>query len=162
MIEIERKFLIDRTILTDEILQKRRSTHIAQGYISLDPVVRIRSISTTVGKQYFLCVKGRGLSSRYEFEKPVSTEDGVELFKLASVSIEKTRTKISVGKHIWEVDMFSGNLSGLAIAEIELLSEDEVFEKPDWITEEVTFDRSYTNVELAKRAINGITTIPIS
>ena len=64
--------------------------------------------------------------------------------------VEKYRRRISVGAHTWEVDEFLGANQGLVVAEIELGSEDEQFDKPDWIGEEVTHDRRYFNSSLVR------------
>ena len=65
-------------------------------------------------------------------------------------AIDKVRHLVRVGKHTWEVDVFHGANEGLVMAEIELASEDEPFEKPDWIGEEVSGDRRYYNSMLTK------------
>jgi len=65
--------------------------------------------------------------------------------------IRKLRYEIRVGNHIWEIDVFEGKLSGLILAEIELDSEDEQFEKPDWVGEDVSLDAGYYNAVLIER-----------
>ena len=65
--------------------------------------------------------------------------------------IRKHRYEIPVGNHIWEVDEFHGKLSGLTLAEIELSSEDEVYQKPDWITDDVSTDPNYYNAVLIEK-----------
>jgi CYTH domain-containing protein len=65
--------------------------------------------------------------------------------------IEKTRFEIPVGTHLYEVDVFSGENEGLVIAEIELEDENEAFEKPDWLLEEVTNDQRYYNAYISKK-----------
>ena len=68
---------------------------------------------------------------------------------------EKTLTKyrynIPVGNHVWEVDVFQGKLEGLIIAEIELSSEDEIFELPDWVIEDVSHNPSFYNSRLIEK-----------
>ena len=64
--------------------------------------------------------------------------------------IEKNRYKIKMGDLVWEVDEFFGRNDGLIVAEVELTSEDQEFEKPDWIGEEVTADPRYFNSNLVK------------
>ena len=64
--------------------------------------------------------------------------------------VEKIRTRIPAGRHIWEVDVFSGANEGLVVAEIELENQDDRFEKPDWVGEEVTADKRYSNAWLSR------------
>ena len=126
--------------------------HIIQGYIcsDADRSVRIR-ISED---EAFLTIKSasneRGWS-RYEFEKPISKKDAEELLMLCLPGrIDKVRHYVKVGGHIWEVDVFHGANEGLIIAEIELDSEEETFEKPAWIGQEVSGNPKYYNMMLAK------------
>ncbi|SDG38495.1 hypothetical protein SAMN04488027_10141 [Psychroflexus sediminis] len=65
--------------------------------------------------------------------------------------IEKTPSYVNTGQHVFEVDEFYGENQGLIVAEVELSSEDEVFEKPDWLEEEVTGDVKYYNSMLSKQ-----------
>ena len=117
-----------------------------------DPVrtVRVR----TRGNQGFLTIKGRSNHagiSRYEWEKEIPVEEAKELLNLCEPGIiDKTRYYIDFGRHTFEVDEFHGDNEGLTMAEIELTSEDEAFETPSWLGEEVTGDRRYYNSYLAK------------
>jgi adenylate cyclase len=78
--------------------------------------------------------------------------DAEELLKLCEPgAIDKVRNLVPVGKHTWEVDVFHGDNEGLVLAEIELASEDEPFERPDCIGQEVSGDRRYYNSMLTKR-----------
>lgn len=147
--EIERKFLVEGDFSKGLF----RSEHIMQGYICSEKgrTVRIR----IRGDEGFLTIKGpsddQGLS-RYEFERRIPLEDAEQLFKLCEPgAIDKVRNWVKVGKHIWEVDVFHGANEGLVMAEIELASVDEAFDKPDWAGEEVTGDRRYYNSMLTKR-----------
>ncbi len=65
--------------------------------------------------------------------------------------IEKVRYTLPLGRHTWEIDVFEGENSGLVVAEIELESEDEAFDKPDWAGEEVTEDPRYFNSNLVAK-----------
>ncbi len=147
-IETERKFTVKGDFSKDVQSAKR----IVQGYICADQgrTVRVR-IS---GEDGFLTIKGPSdekFWSRYEFEQKIPLADAEELMKLCvSGIIQKTRHYIPYENHIWEVDVFSGDNEGLIIAEIELTSEDETFEMPDWIGEEVTMNRRYYNSMLSK------------
>ena len=137
--EIERKFLVKG----DFSRQVTSAQRIVQGYICSQPgrTVRIR----IRGEEGFLTIKGasdeKGLS-RYEFEQKIPLADAEELLKLCEPgAIDKVRNLVPVGKHTWEVDVFHGDNEGLVLAEIELASEDEPFERPDWIGQVVTTTR---------------------
>lgn len=146
--EIERKFLV----AGDFKSFSRESERITQGYLSSLPerTVRIR----IRGSQGFLTIKGIGSASgasRFEWEKEISVADAEQLLQLCEPgAIDKTRYLIPFGKHLFEVDEFYGENHGLIIAEIELSSEDEVFEKPSWLGMEVTGDPRYYNSMLMK------------
>ena len=139
--EIERKFLV-----TGDFKQEAcDSFRLVQGYISTDPdrTVRVR----IKGEQGFLTIKGRssldGLS-RYEWEKEIPVSEAIELMSLCGAGvIDKTRYLVPYGGHIYEVDVFHGANEGLVLAEIELADEQEKFEKPSWLGEEVTGDVRY-------------------
>lgn len=147
--EIERKFLVD-----DESFRKDavKSYHIKQGYIAHDGgnTVRIRIRDN----QGFLTIKGKsteGGMSRPEWEIEISQKDAEELFALCKKGrIEKIRHIIPApGGRKWEVDEFAGENSGLIMAEIELGSSNEPFEKPSWLGPEVTGDPRFFNSYLS-------------
>lgn len=146
--EIERKFLV-RGDFSREVSSAQR---IVQGYICSQPgrTVRIR----IRGEEGFLTIKGpsddKGLS-RYEFEQEISLVDAEKLLALCEPgAIDKVRHLVPHGGHLWEVDVFHGANEGLVMAEIELTSEDEAFDKPEWLGEEVSGDRRYYNSMLTK------------
>ena len=148
-LEIERKFLVR----DDSYKQLAfHSGRIAQGYIcsARGRTVRVR-IRDDRG---FLTIKGpadvKGLG-RYEWEKEIPLDEARELMKLCEPGmIDKTRYLVRSGKHVFEVDEFYGENEGLTIAEVELASEDESYEKPAFIGEEVTGDVRYYNSFLMK------------
>ena len=146
--EIERKFLVHG----DYKAQAYAVSHIQQGSIGPKPgrTVRIRIRD----EKAYITIKGpagkAGLS-RYEFETEVPLADAHDLLLLCEPGIiDKHRylVKSPDGCHVWEVDEFHGDNDGLVMAEIELRSEDEEFEKPDFIGKEVTGDRRYYNGHL--------------
>ena len=148
MIEIERKFLVISDAFKKEAFTQNR---IAQGYLSSVPerTVRVR----IKGEKGFLTIKGisneSGLS-RFEWEKEIPVEEAKKLLLLCEKGvIDKTRFEVKSGNHIYEVDEFYGENEGLIIAEIELSSENETFEKPSWLGEEVTNDKRYYNSYLS-------------
>ena len=147
--EIERKFLV-KDLSFKEVAYS--SSRIAQGYIcsSRGRTVRVR-IRNEKG---YLTIKGpageNGLL-RYEWEKELPLDEAQELMKLCEPGlIDKTRYLVQSGKHVFEVDEFYGDNEGLVVAEVELASEDETFEKPDFIGEEVTGIAKYYNSFLMK------------
>ena len=145
-IEIERKFLVKEKPFSIA----KRSLKINQGYIinEKSKVIRVRE----KGDDYFLTIKGNNIGiSRLEYDFPISKDDAKELiFHFCKTTlIEKTRHYIEHEEHTWEVDEFHGQNNGLIVAEIELESEDEKFEIPDWVGEEVTQDDRYYNMNLA-------------
>ena len=130
------------------------SVRITQGYLSRVPerVVRVR----IKGDKGFITIKGTtndtGLS-RFEWEKEIPLADAQSLLKLAEPGvIDKTRhlIKNTDGRHIWEVDEFHGDNEGLVMAEIELESENDLFDKPSWLGKEVTGDKRYYNAYLSE------------
>ena len=145
-LEIERKFLVKG----DYKSQAFDSSRICQGYICSGngKTVRIR-IRDEKG---FLTVKGpsgtKGLS-RYEVETEVPLADAEEMMKLCEPGIiSKTRYLVRAGNRVFEIDEFYGENEGLVIAEVELSSEDETFERPGFLGREVTGDRRYYNAQL--------------
>ena len=146
--EIERKFLVKGDFKS----LVHKSERIVQGYLSSVPerAVRVR----IKGEKGFITVKGIGNdagTSRYEWEKVISIEDATNLLKICEPGvIDKTRFQVKDGKHIFEIDEFYGENEGLTIAEVELTDENEVFNKPDWLGEEVTGEVKYYNAMLMK------------
>ena len=146
-LEIERKFLVRGDGYKR---QARSSSRIKQGYICSGHgrTVRVRLRDS----QAFLTIKGpstNGGMSRYEFEKEITLTEAEELFKICEPGvIDKTRYLVKSGNHTFEVDEFYGDNEGLVMAEVELQSEDEPFEKPDFIGKEVTGDRRFYNGHL--------------
>jgi adenylate cyclase len=146
--EIERKFLVKQGYKKFAYSH----TRITQGYLSSVPerIVRVR----INGERGFITIKGvSNLSgmSRYEWEKEIPVNEARELLALCEPGIiDKTRYLIYSGKFTFEVDEFYGDNEGLVVAEIELASEDEMFDKPEWLGEEVTGDRRYFNSKLVK------------
>jgi adenylate cyclase len=144
--ETERKFLV-----TGEGWRTGLGIRFSQGYLNRDKerTVRVR----TAGARGFLTVKGitKG-ATRKEFEYEIPADDAEQLLKLCDGPlIEKTRHSVSFAGMTWEVDEFHGANAGLVIAEVELHTEDQTFEKPAWLGPEVTQDTRYFNSNLAVR-----------
>lgn len=149
MIEIERKFLVNSSAFMMEAVKHNR---IVQGYLSSVPerTVRVR----IKGENGYLTIKGQSNASgmsRMEWEKEILVEEAERLLEICEKGIiDKTRYEVIVGIHVFEVDVFDGENEGLVMAEIELTNENEVFEKPNWLGEEVTQDKRYYNSYLSK------------
>ncbi len=146
--EIERKFLVEGDFKS----QSYSNSHIAQGYICSSPgrTVRIR----IRGDKGYITIKGdrsqSGISC-FEWEKEISLNDAKDLLELCLPGkIDKTRYLVNSGNHTFEVDEFHGENEGLVMAEVELDAEDELFDKPSFIGEEVTGDHRYYNSHLSR------------
>lgn len=122
-----------------------------QGYLYSDPdlAVRVR----LAGDEAWLTIKGgaEGIVRR-EFEYPIPRADAAEMLAhlCRKPLIEKRRHLLRHGRHTWEIDVFAGDNAGLVVAEIELGAEDESFERPDWLGEEVSADPRYLNSSLSR------------
>jgi adenylate cyclase len=151
--EIERKFLVKT------MNWKKYSTQtipIRQAYLCSDPerTVRVR-LWGTEGK---ITIKSKAENaSRLEFEYDIPSSEALEMLEALCLfpQIQKTRFLVPNGKHVWEVDVFEGHNEGLIIAEIELEAEDESFELPDWVGEDVTEDHRYSNSFLARNSFRA-------
>lgn len=144
-VEIERKFLLKG----DAWRSLGQPVLLRQGYLSSQPerVVRVR----TEGDKGTITIKGKNSgAARAEWEYEIPLIDANELLdRLAEQPlIEKYRRRIDFAGNVWEVDEFLGENQGLMFAEIELGSENQQFDKPEWIGEEVTHDRRYYNSSL--------------
>lgn len=147
MIEIERKFLV-----RPGVLDLRGGEPISQWYVMRGEG---RSLRIRLSEdEYTLTVKvGKGVK-RLEWERQISIEEALMLIDQALEDpIEKTRHKKKVGSHIWWVDVFSGRNEGLILAEIELDTTGEDFERPAWVGREVTGDPCFQNANLALNPI---------
>lgn len=151
--EIERKFLVQNDTWKHHISAQ---IFIQQGYIETagKATVRIRRQDD----QAFLTIKGptRGFS-RSEFEYPIPVEEAAAMLDefCQGRSLTKTRYWVQHGQHRWEIDVFEGQNSGLILAEIELQSEDESFERPDWLGQEVSHDLRFCNSHLVTNPITS-------
>lgn len=143
--EIERKFLV--TAPTWRQAAEKRV--VRQGYLTLDKERTVR-VRLAAGKGT-ITIKGSSEGiTRPEFEYGIPSEDARALLDQLCLRplIEKTRYLVPYGDLLWEVDVFGGENEGLIVAEVELASEDQEIERPDWIGEEVTGDPRYFNARL--------------
>lgn len=145
-LEIERKFLVNGDYKSLSTSHSR----IKQGYIcsAKGRTVRVRIRD----KKGYLTIKGPSLNgglSRYEFEKEITLDEALSLMMLCEPGIvDKTRWLVPIGNHTYEVDEFYGDNEGLVVAEVELKSENEPFERAPFLDQEVTGDRKYYNSSL--------------
>jgi adenylate cyclase len=146
--EIERKFLVSGEFSHLAI----NKIEIIQGYLSVDParIVRIR----TFDSRSVITIKAPEENAKFarnewEIEIPFSTAQEILRICLPG-RIHKTRYIVPYRDHKFEVDQFHGKNDGLIIAEIELAYEDELFDKPDWLGEEVTGRPEFNNSNLIK------------
>ena len=150
MIETELKFLPKNDGWRS---QAARHATIKQGYFAKADGYNVR-VRILDGKSAKLTIKSRKLESgisRYEFEYDIPLEDAETMMAefCGKRIVEKTRHYVDYAGHRWEVDEFFGENEGLVVAEIELESETEPFEKPDWVGENVSADSRYGNQRLA-------------
>ncbi|APY10877.1 adenylate cyclase [Seonamhaeicola sp. S2-3] len=149
MIEIERKFLVNSNAFKKDAFKE---TRIIQGFLNThkERTVRVR----LKGNQGFLTVKGKSSDdglTRFEWETKILDTDAKKLLNLCeSGVIDKIRYEVQLKNHTFEIDEFFGDNEGLIIAEVELNSENETFEKPDWLGKEVTGNVKYYNSQLSK------------
>ena len=146
-VEIERKYLVHKEKWNS--IEKPKKTLIRQGYLlnDLNKTIRIR---LTDSKGY-LTIKGVSVgATRLEFEYEIPRDEAEQLLDNFSISdLKKMRHEILFKDKLWVVDEFLGDNLGLIVAEIELQSESEFFELPDWIGREVTSEEKYYNSNLS-------------
>jgi acyl carrier protein len=161
-IEIERRFFVTDKF-NDLDLSAFKSSHYTQGYLSLEssPIIRVR-LTDTSG---YMTIKSKtsGIGS-FEYEFPIPKIDAEALLTMCHHNlINKRRYIIPNGELNWEVDLFEDLNYGLIIAEIEIPTEDTTFDIPEWIGEEITSLKNYSNFELSKtpmsmRTVNKVNT----
>lgn len=147
--EIERKYLVRQL---PEHLNSYRQQKIAQGYLNVNPVVRIRRSND----DYYLTYKGPGLMAREEYNLPLNAESFRHMTgKIDGLLIEKTRYLIPLENGLTaELDVFEGKLAPLTLVEVEFDSVEaaNAFIAPDWFGEDVTTDGRYQNSRLSQKA----------
>jgi adenylate cyclase len=146
-LEIERKYLVINDKWHNDVIKK---SAMKQGYLANadNASVRVR----VSGSEARLTVKGRSKGiSRNEYEYAIPLQDAEEILHnhISGAVIEKVRYKVKCGDHVWDLDVFAGANHGLVMAEVELSSEEEGFQMPQWAGEEVSSDSRYYNANLA-------------
>lgn len=148
MKEIERKYLLKSDTWKNPGAELSSSL-IQQGYLNSDPdrVVRVRIRDNSA----YITIKNRPVGiTRSEFEYAIPIEDAQELLKMCIGKILiKRRYEIRFKGNTWEVDEFYGDHEGLVLAEIELVSEEQEYETPEWVGEDVSHSSKYSNMALA-------------
>jgi adenylate cyclase len=140
-VEIERKFLVRKDHLPAELPE---GDELEQGYLCTEPTVRVRLVTVHDGTRHAeLTIKGRGLLTRAEFNYPVPAADAEALLRMCGRTLRKLRRRL--GR--FDLDHFRDR--DLWLAEIELHSERESFERPPWLGDEVTHDPAWSNSRLA-------------
>jgi adenylate cyclase len=144
-LEIERKFLV-RNI---DFLKSLKGTPYAQAYLNTknERTVRVR----IAGKKGLLTIKGkaRGMTRQeYEYEIPLKDAKEMMLSLCKKSPVRKIRYKVKFKGFVWDVDVYKGDNEGLVTAEIELDHENQEFERPEWLGQEVTYDKRYRNSRL--------------
>lgn len=143
--EIERKFLVR----SETWREAAEGVPFRQGFLSTDHerTVRVRM----AGPRGSITVKGKTTGARreeFEYEIPAADAQGMLDSLCKRPLVEKVRYTLPLGRHVWEIDVFEGVNAGLVVAEIELSTENEVFERPEWLGDEVTDDPRYFNSNL--------------
>ena len=156
-VEIERKFLVHM----DRLPTLPSGTRLCQGYIPTlnNTTVRVR----LSGIRAFLTLKGPSAGiSRPEFEYEIPPQDAEQMIALlcAGGTVDKIRYEIEHEGLVWELDIFSGENSGLVVAELELTHEDQPFSVPEWVGEEVSSDSRYSNFALLQTPFKRWTARP--
>ena len=147
-LQIERKFLVDPSRVP--AAAKTGGSRFAQGYLSLEPTVRVRrSERDDEPARPWITVKVPGGLSRAEFEYPIPADDATAMMDLCVAVLSKTRYRVPVGAHVWDLDAFDAPFPDLWLAEIELDRPDEHFTRPEWLGDEVTDDPRYSNAAIA-------------
>jgi adenylate cyclase len=147
-VEIERKFLVEGEEWRSAA---RRRELLRQGYVAVSELCSVRV--RVGGGRAWLGLKSRlSATTRLEYEYEIPSVDANEILdRLCSGGrVEKWRHWVPHGRHEWEVDEFLGDNDGLVVAELELDSESESFERPAWLGAEVTEDPRYLNTSLAR------------
>ena len=146
--EIERKFLVISDTWKNNV---SRRIHYRQGYLCGNSRSSIRVRVSDEAAHLNIKSATPGVR-REEFEYPVPLHDAERMLDglCDGPVIEKTRHFVEYHGHTWEVDVFEGQNQGLVVAEIELSRDDETFERPDWIGEEVSHDLRYYNTSLVR------------
>lgn len=146
--EIERKFLVRGDAWRKSTV---RGYALRQGYFPMEELCSVRV--RIEQERASLNIKSRTLGvtrSEYEYAIPLADAEDMLAHFCQRPLIEKTRYRVPYRGHVWEIDVFAGENAGLVVAEVELHSDEDSLELPDWVSEEVSDDARYYNVCLVK------------
>jgi CYTH domain-containing protein len=158
-LEIERKFLVSHD---DWKSLSTHSFHMRDGLVTHSDGRKVRV--RICDREATLTVKGKehGLA-RAEFEYAVPVSDAEEMLRMCEEDhLEKMRHVVPHAGVLWQVDVYEGTLRGIVIAEIELKSETQQFDRPDWIGREVTNDANYRQFNMLARRNAGLPAVAAS
>lgn len=151
--EIERKYLVDpEAFMASGLAEDAERTRIEQGYIAVGggmfDEMRIR---ISDGQKATFTRKSKGDLAREENEFAISVERAQVLLGACEGRVlDKTRYRVPANDGlVFEVDIYAGDLEGLAVAEVEIPNENTTIDLPAWIGQEVTFNKAYKNAQLA-------------
>ena len=151
--EIEKKYLVSHI---PDNLDEFHCRHIEQGYLSTNPVVRVRRDND----EYYLTYKGKGMMVREEYNLPLTKESYEHLLSKADgIIITKTRYEIPDGNNlIIELDVFEGEYKGLVLAEVEFATEEDAvsYTPPEWFGEDVSERAEFCNSYLSAHCCRDI------
>ena len=150
-IEIERKFLV----VSNDYKLSAKALSIKQAYLSINENmairIRIEEIRASINIK---SKKSERINNEFEYVVPL--DEAQSLMNMSSYPIiKKTRYVLDYKSKTWEVDEFHGDNDGLVVAEIELDDENEVFEFPSWLGDEITADYRYLNSNLARKPFSS-------
>jgi adenylate cyclase len=154
-IEIERKFLV----INDEWRQLAvRSVRLRDGLIAAykDRKVRVRIAGDHIAT---LAIKGSRIGiaqAEFEYEIPIADAERMLSTMCQGDTLEKERFFVEDGGGNWHVDVYSGILQGVVIAEVELKHESQELILPRWIGKEVTGNSFYRKINMRARALNSL------
>lgn len=145
--EIERKFLVTSNDWENDV---DSSAHLVQGYLGHGAERSVRVRIAASGKAYLNIKSSTNGITRSEYEYEIPLGDATEILENIALKpvIDKVRHYIRTGQHTWEIDVFERENKGLVVAEIELASEDEAFDRPSWLGKEVSEDPRFYNINI--------------
>lgn len=150
-VEIERKFLVAGEGWQPQAIRSRR---LRQAYMAVTREATIRVRIEDESAAWLTIKSATAQIARAEFEYAIPATEAEQLLELRTGRvIEKRRHIVPAGAAFWEIDVFSGALDGLVIAEIELETKDQAIPCPDWLGEEVTGDARFSNANLALKGL---------
>ncbi len=151
-IEIERKFLIANDGWREAVIDRRnfRDGLVASGEYGK---VRVR-LAETRATMTVKSARDGIRRTEFEYEIPRAEAEAMIATCCGNKVVEKTRYYVRHGDMVWDVDVYSGALSGIAFAEIELQDENQPFDLPDWLGDEVTGDRRFSKQNIVRMCLD--------